>query len=259
MKRLGRNKSLYTTTTTTFALLAAAMLFVPAVSATGYLVNIEAGLSFKFGSNIFGGQGDTLDVGVLNHQCSDEDDFVDVGVFNREGDLSCNPTGGRCEAEEGEKPFDIALPFLSADPTDTHPHDPHCSDDGDTVDVGVFNQEGGFGRECPTQDEPGFEPHPDDPFFKGDEDDAVDVGVVNEECNDDLDANDVGVINCEWDDSNDGIDVGLWNLEWLDDSGDTFDLSLFNAEGIDGPDQNGLDLTGFPLFHGCQTFGIVGP
>lgn len=238
-------------------LVGALTAIAPAASATGWLVNFEDNIvtfsSFKFGSNVFGGQGDTVDVGLANYQCSDEEDVVDVGVWNREGDTNCAYQYGECPTEEGEDPIGTpAIRGLLGDPA-THPHDPHCSDDGDTVDAGVFNDEG-----SPSP----FYCDPRDPYCNaetsGDEEDGVDAGVLNREWNDDDDANDVGVLNCEWFDSHDGNDVGVLNLEYVDyddgidvgllnyealaDGSDTFDASLLNAEDADGPDANGVNV-----------------
>ena len=247
-----------TLTAFTTVLLLAGALAAPAASATGWLINYEGPVlgSFKFGSNLFGGQGDTLDVGWGNRQCSDEDDVVDIGIQNREGDEACmweDPTGeqGGCKADEGEGIAVLSL--IGA--TDTHPHEPHCTDDGDTVDIGIMNREGGFHDEqCRTWWDPETEPHPQEQqWFSGDRDDAVDVGVLNHECNDDEDAVDVGVLNCELSDRNDGVDVGVLNREDVVDRGDTFDLSVANAETFDGPDQNGLNLlTGLLGIEACH-------
>ena len=263
------------TRTTTLWLALVTLTIAPAASATGYLVNWNGS---GFGANVFGGQGDTLDVGLFNYQCTDEDDVVDVGVANREGDASCgyyDPYSGKyvgCEPDEGRDPIQgVSSNGLLGDPA-THPHDPHCSDDGDTVDVGLLNREGGYqfgghqGEQCYPQQR--YEWDPSDPWneptvtYAGDVEDAVDVGVLNVECGDDDDANDVGVLNCEWLDRDDGNDLGLLNWEFWDDSSDTFDLSLINSETIDGPDRNGLNLLpgGLGLFLcGLVILDTVGP
>lgn len=275
-----------------------AVLLVTAGSgaaATGYLVNVEAGnTGVKAGSNVFGGQGDTVDAGLFNSQCTDEDDVVDVGVANDEGngepfeggagaDCPNDGTDG-CRAEDGgglkvvvfrEEVLDSPDEFEQIEGfaydvtgflvTDSGgPGEPRCTDDGDSVDVGVANAEG-------NPDERKCDPASDfDRQQRGDADDGVDVGVLNQECFDGDDADDVGVLNCETTDDNDGIDVGVLNVESKDDAQDTLDLSVFNAENGDTPDRNGLNVGGsatglhlcksvdpcperFPI-HGCEEF-----
>lgn len=247
------------TTASILAVLAIGGLLLPAASATGYLVNADTGLvTVQHGSNVFGGAGDTVDVGYGNHQCSDEDDVVDVGIQNREGDQACRWNSDQgCQTDE-DNHTRIAVHPLGIDHTfeqDTIPPEivpyfigtdderrSHCSDDGDTVDVGVANDEGGYGEhgsfeECYWMYQQGA----DEEFEGGDERDAVDVGVLNRECADGGDAVDAGILNCEVLDESDGIDLGVGNLE-LEDSDDTFDLSLLSVELNDGPDGNGANL-----------------
>lgn len=262
------------TTTIAFTMLLATALVAPGAAATGYLVNAELGslLTVKSGTNAFGGQGDTLDVGYQNHQCTDEDDVVDVGIQNTEGDPDeCANWGSEelCKSEEGHHATvissdrlglhhgidhatidDAIVPILGDDPED---REASCGDDGDTVDVGVQNQEGGHPASCQEwqwhrqedYQEPGWDP-------AGDDEDAVDVGVQNHECGDEDDAVDVGIANCEVFDESDGIDAGVFNTEWYD-ADDTFDASIANTEISPGPDGNRLSLFsgGAPLLLGC--------
>lgn len=224
----------------TFATLVLASLVIatPAASATGYLVNIGiGGSSWTFGSNVFGGSGDTLDIGLFNEQCTDEADVVDIGIANSEGARSSRCWDAKeCQHDQGEDPFgpitDRKLVGSEADETSAR-----CSDESDTVDVGVLNQEGAYGdgycdgTRC-------YEPGP-----TGDETDATDVGVLNTETGDDDDGNDAGVLNCEWNDRRDSTDVGVLNRE-ENDQDDTFDLSVLNDESPEGGDANGLDVGG---------------
>lgn len=258
------------------AVLFAVLLVAGGAQATGWLVNVEVGagpgIGVKSGTNVFGGQGDTVDVGVFNHQCSDEDDVADVGVANREGDSECAASGQGCQATSasgtvvtvgGGPVIFIPTPGLPTIGPDTyHSHDPHCSDDGDTVDVGLANHEGGFGGQwgeaCDEQVQYESDDGTTSETYGGDEGDAVDVGVANRECVDNEDAVDAGVFNCEWRDLDDGIDVGLANLEEVEDGGDTFDASTFNTETRDAVDNNGYNLgPGIPLYQLCFAFPDV--
>ena len=236
-------------------LIAGLLTFAPAASATGYLINIEiGGPTFAFGSNVFGGSGDTLDVGVGNSQCSDEADVVDVGIANREG-MGSWECGDRCEHNHGEDPITPVLGqgILQPEADETPAR---CSDESDTVDVGVLNNEGGMGKfYC---DETGcYEGQ-----YTGDEKDATDVGVLNNEMGDDDDGNDAGVLNCETNDRRDSTDIGILNREW-DDRWDTFDLSILNTEWPEGGDANGLAVGGigiaFEVACGAQIRLPVGP
>lgn len=262
MVTISNDMRLASTTASILAIVAIGTLLVPAASATGYLVNVETGyLDVQHGSNVLGGAGDTVDVGYRNHQCTDEDDVVDVGIQNREGDQDCRwDQEEGCRAEDGgdtrvasrplgiderfeleDRVGDAATPlFHSSEERRTH-----CSDDGDTVDVGIMNDEGGFGEqahveECAWYHEE-YEEDPDREASGGDDGDAVDIGVMNRECSDRNDAVDVGIMNCEVVDRSDGIDLGVGNLELWDED-DTLDVSLFATEISDGPDGNGANL-----------------
>ncbi|HEX2021141.1 MAG TPA: hypothetical protein VHH36_00385 [Candidatus Thermoplasmatota archaeon] len=209
----------------------------PTAAATGHLVNVNVLVTLQFGVNVFGGSGDTVDVSAFNQQCNDSDDVVDVSLLNSEGQqFGCaNPNG--CNADQGSDATGLT-PLIAAllGNNPFAPGSTDCTDDGDTVDVGLLNSEGSFGSGCVA---------PDGTFSQcGDQEDAVDVGVINNEIYDDDDANDVGVLNCEFMDYDDGNDVGLLNHE-EGDASDTFDASLVNNEGGDTPDRNGLNvLTG---------------
>ena len=257
----------------TIGLLATACLLAPTASAVpGYLVNINGS---GLGTNIFGGTGDTIDIGLFNHQCSDENDFLDVGVANREGDAQCAyQTQKGCDTEDPGDPRldqlfqaiddtigDIVVATKLIEPSGDPDADKHCSDDGDTIDVGLLNEEGSGDtvdacRASPYYDEWGaYQP---DAQYGGDFEDGVDAGLLNTEYCDDDDADDVGVLNCEYSDFDDGIDVGVLNNEYIDDSSDTFDLSLLNFETMDGPDRNGLDVLS-NMFGLQACFRIAGP
>lgn len=224
---------------TLFAFLIASLMTIPGASATGYLINVEiGGPTFAFGANIFGGSGDTLDVGLFNTQCSDEADVVDVGVLNREGTGAdeCFDDRG-CQHNDGKDPLGPLLgqSFLQGDGSDTPAE---CGDGDDTVDVGVLNAEGHRSHEPTCDPEWGcYE------GWTGDERDATDAGVLNNEMGDDDDGNDLGVVNCEEMDRRDSTDVGVLNREW-EDRWDTFDLSILNSEFPEGGDTNGLAIGG---------------
>lgn len=236
-----------------FAALAALMTLAPVAGATGYLVNVETPFfSWSHGTNPLGGRGDTVDIGLLNHQCTDEEDVVDVGVLNAEGDSSCadawDQEGPRCRSD-GEKDDVLhGLPalFKPEEPTDDTGR---CTDDGDAVDVGVLNREGASrdGQACSDAREWAW---------GGDRRDGVDVGALNRECRDERDADDVGVLNCERLDTEDGIDVGVLNTE-EGDAGDTLDLSILNAESGDGPDANDLNVKRGPGVNLRCALGLV--
>ncbi len=263
MVTISNDMRLASTTASILAIVAIGALLVPAASATGYLVNVQTGyLDVQHGSNVLGGAGDTVDVGYQNYQCTDEDDVVDVGIQNREGDEHCRWTQEEegCQAEEGgetrvtSRPLGIDERFELGSPVgdaasplfDTSKERrTHCSDDGDTVDVGIMNDEGGFGdqvyvEECAWYHEE-HEHDPDREAPGGDDGDAIDVGVMNRECADRNDAVDAGIMNCEVVDRSDGIDLGVGNLEIWDED-DTLDVSLFSTEISDGPDGNGANL-----------------
>lgn len=285
-----RTRRASTTTATLLALAASAMLLAPGAAATGYLVNAEVDpvATAKTGTNPFGGQGDFLDAGVFNHQCSDEDDVVDVGVANQEGTAredhhneegySCTEDQEGCQAEEGGNTHVVILgtpvhsSFLETQPVPASPdlvndsdgdqHESACTDDGDTLDVGVVNEEGRyeseesekrsewehcdeapdgywdhFGHEEEETKETG--PERDE---RGDRDDTVDAGAANSECRDQRDFADAGVLNCEIEDPDDGLDAGVFNDEVRDDAGDTLDVSVWAYEANDGPDGFGVNI-----------------
>lgn len=240
-------------------LLAAGLVtFAPAVSASGWLLNVETPLiGVKWGTNPFGGQGDAVDVGVFNHQCSDEEDVVDVGVANSEGDQSCPSVYGQpCNQEQGHPSIlnDLLDAVISPQPPANNGQG-ECSDDADTVDVGVLNAEGGYQAwgqsQCGTPVAP---PSSNHGHPSGDNHDAVDAGVLNTECEDSLDGGDAGVINCEWTDDSDGLDVGALNTEEVSDKDDTFDASLLNWEMNDLPDHNGINVKPLGFSFGCIAF-----
>lgn len=237
----------------TLALLALSLALAFPSASAGYLVNVEiGGPTLAFGGNVFGGSGDTVDVGVANAQCSDEADVVDVGVANQEG-MGGRECGYRCEHTRGEDPVAAESTILHPEADETPAR---CGDGSDTVDVGLLNREGSRGEE-PVCDEMGCqEPQP-----VGDERDAVDAGLLNDELGDDDDGADAGVLNCESSDRRDAVDVGLLNAEW-DDRGDTFDLSLLNTEWPEGGDANGLKVGGarvLPIEAACGLVVRVDP
>lgn len=227
-------------------LLATLVMLAPAASATGYLLNVGIGnSSLTYGANAFGGSGDTLDVGLFNRQCSDEADVVDVGVINQEGADGCDPR--ECYHNEGGDPL-APIGFAGPHQPTGSPTEARCSDDSDTVDVGVLNQEGAYTDWCDhewcVQND------------GGDAEDATDVGVGNNEWNDASDGNDAGVLNCETIDTNDSTDVGIVNREWIDD-GDTFDVSVLSWQWTNNGDANGITLLptkGPPL--GCLVLHV---
>ena len=225
---------------------------LPTASAAGHLVNIGVGSnSLTLGANVFGGSGDTLDVGVANAQCSDEADVVDVGVANTEGGFACQP-GEECRHSEGVDP----LTRILATPVGTggEPTEASCTDDSDAVDISVLSTEGTSNYTCGEQE--CWE------SFEGDANDATDVTIGGVEYGDTDDGNDVGVLNCEYFDWSDSTDVGVLNREWYD-MGDAFDLSILGLETPEGGDANGLDVGGgFGIALDCQIVRIdlpVGP
>ncbi|HLE97632.1 MAG TPA: hypothetical protein VI997_09710 [Candidatus Thermoplasmatota archaeon] len=209
-------------------------LAVPSASATGWLVNVNGS---GVGINPLGGRGDFVDLGVASKECSDEDDVVDVGVGNLEGDSSlCG--GGPCTQQEGTF-FNPAIDALYKSQLAGvgvvfRPGAGDCSDDGDVADVGIRNGEGRFGS-CPGQN-----------GVHGDARDGADVGVANREDCDDADGADVGAANCEQSDRFDVYDVGVLNHERVEDYGDVLDVSVLSEESVDGPDGNGIGLAATP-------------
>ncbi len=227
-------------------------LAAPSADATGWLVNVEAmGWHVKYGANPAGTTGDFLDVGVMTWECSDEQDVIDVGVMNTEGVGSCG--WNRECASESAGPGRAYLPVVGA--RALGPDLPRvvllygylgeepeaCSDNGDVVDVGVLNDEGHFKgdyeRGCVAL---ARGPAPSDLR------DAVDLGILNRECQDREDVLDVGIANCEYDDRHDTVDVGVMNFEFLD-AGDLLDVAISNAEtGEDSPSPRNVDVEFLP-------------
>lgn len=206
----------------------------PFASATGALLRVGVGSQeASFGSNVFGGAGDTVDIGVMNAQCSDAGDFVDVGIANQEGGFAC--PGRECKPEtRGKTLADLFESDLDAGSADERADS--CGDENDTIDIGVLNEEGN-----PWTEE------------GGDDGDGVDVSIGSNEYGDDEDAVDIGVLHCEYRDRHDGFDVGVWGIEYQD-HGDTFDVSFMVLESDDHDDGNAIDLDQFapPMGHDCR-------
>ncbi len=235
------------------AVVAALSVAAPA-QATGWLVHVEAGGWFvHYGTNPTGTTGDFLDVGILNYQCSDEQDVIDVSVLNTEGGGSCG--WGQC-ASDSAGDGDAFLPILGPvalgpDPIQLapvplfEPEPAACSDNADIVDVGILNDEGHFKGDYRTGCEQGRWGKPGTDLR-----DFVDVGILNRECQDRQDFLDVGLANCEYDDRFDTVDLAYANFEDLD-HGDAFDFSAFNLETVEDPPSATNVYVGPPAPIGC--------
>lgn len=287
-----------TTTATLLALAASALILAPGAAATGYLINVEAGsiATAKTGTNPLGTQGDTLDVGVFNHQCSDEGDVVDVGVANKEGTAredpynekgyECTDEEGNCQTEEGGDTevvilgtsplddasnaitvidyFSVAEPDLTftALPVDFHDgeRDGACTDDNDIVDAGVLNHEGRYdGRYY--EEDPDREHHQEGcdkahPDYYDHFDEENDTGPDRDERGDRGDTVDAGVLNWECRDQDDLADAGALNCE-IRDTDDGIDVGALNDEvRDDSGDTLDVSVFAYEVNDGPDGFGV---